>query len=101
MAVLELGVTIEKEHAKTALEVEEDTDLRRGRETDIPDSAANLGLVLREVDVLEDHVLAVAHVVLVILVAEVTAVGLAVIESRTSVLSVVLELLVDHRSVCF
>ena len=47
---------------------------------DVPDGATNLGLVLREVNVLKDHVFAIAHVVFVIFVSKVTAVRFSVIE---------------------
>ena len=63
---------------------------------DLPDGAANLRLVLREVNVLEDHVLAVAHIVIIVLVAEITPVALTIVKSRATVLSVVLKFLVDH-----
>ena len=63
---------------------------------DLPDGAANLRLVLREVNVLEDHVLAVADIVIIVLVAEITPVALTIVKSRATVLSVVLKFLVDH-----
>ena len=65
-------------------------------EGDLPDGAADLGLVLGEVNVLEDHVLAVAHEVFVVLVAEVAPVALPVVEGGAAVFGVVFKLFVDH-----
>ena len=62
----------------------------------LPDCGTNLGLVLGEVDVLEDHVLSVAHKIVIVLVAEITSVRLSIVESRASVLSVIFQLFVDH-----
>ena len=62
----------------------------------IPDRAANLGLVLGEVDVLEDHILAIAHEVFIILVPQITPIRLAIVQCRAAILCVILQLLVDH-----
>ena len=70
--------------------------MRGGLAEDLPDGAADFSLVFGEVDALEDHVFAIAHVVVFVFVAHIAAVGLAVVQRRTAILRVVLQLLVDH-----
>jgi len=62
----------------------------------LPNGAANLCLVLGEIDVLENHVFAIAHEVFIIFVAKITAVGLPIVKGRTTIFSVVFQFLVDH-----
>ena len=64
----------------------------------LPDGCSDLGLVLRKVDVLEDHVLAIAHKVLVVLVTQVATIRLPVVEGRAAIFSEIFQFFVDHLS---
>ena len=64
----------------------------------LPDGCSDLGLVLRKVDVLEDHVLAIAHEVLVVLVTQVATIRLPVVEGRAAIFSEIFQFFVDHLS---
>ena len=68
MAVLDFDVTNEKWNQNNETAVVWEKDRKWWWDENLPDSATNLGLVFREVDVLKDHVLAIAHVVFVIFV---------------------------------